>query len=272
MPNNKNVEDTTAPPLKNLLLEGRTVVEWLGSSVLFPIIPKKIKGEGRPVLVFPPFLTNDVSTNFIRRFLKKQGFVTYKWDNGFNLAQVNYLPKLERQLRDINECQKQKVSLIGWSAGGFFARMLANRQPDLVEQVITLATPFRAMKTGQTNADCLFALLNGSKKSELDEDIAKLIERTPPVPTTCIYTKTDGIVSWKHCIDEAGDVRNDVRNVEVYGSHGGLGVNPSVLLYVAKVLAKETNVEFSDELPSGLTKVLYPKFWQLAKRDRFAES
>lgn len=253
-----------APSLRYLLLEGRTVFEWASSFFVYPMIPKRADGDGRPVLIFPPLLGNDLVMKYLRRFLEDQNFVPYKWDMGVNLVRDNYLPKLEEKLLEIYEKHEQKVSLIGWSAGGIFARVLANKHPKMVDQIVTIATPFRGIRNGQTNVDLIFEILNGRKKSDTDKKLLKLIETTPPVPTTCIYTTTDGIVTWRHCYEK--EEREDVKNIEVFGSHGGLGVNPAVLIFVAETLANKNDRPSEDELPNGFAQVLYPSFWSMNKQ------
>jgi len=260
----KRKKSGEAPPLHYLLLEGRTVIEWASSCAVYPLIPQRVDGDGRPVLIFPPFLGNDLSTKFLRKFLADQNFEAYKWDIGVNFVRDNYLPQLEDRLIEIYETHEEKVNLIGWSAGGIFARVLANKYPDMVAQIITIATPFRGIRHGKTNADILFEILNGRKKSQTEEDILDLIENTPSVPVTCIYTTTDGIVPWRHCYEKKK--RKDIRNIEVFGSHGGLGANPSVLIYVAQILGQKSTRPAQNELPGGLANVLYPQFWRMDRK------
>lgn len=260
----KKKEKVYSPPLRHLLLEGRTVIEWAGSYFMYPLIPQREEGYGRPVLIFPPFLLNDLSTTYIRKYLNDQNFEAYKWDMGVNFIRDSYLPKLEDKLREIYEAHEQKVSLVGWSAGGIFARVLANLYPEMVEQIVTIATPFRGIRKGGTNADLFFEMLNGKKKSEVDEEMLKLIEKTPKMPITCLYSTTDGIVPWQYCYEKKK--RANIRNVEVFGSHGGLGANPAVLIYLAKILGQTKVSPNTTELPNGIAKVLYPRFWNLNKR------
>ncbi len=260
MSNTQNTEEVKAPSLKNFLLEGRIPFEWASSCLISPLISKQAEGDKRPVFVFPPLLTNDFATQYLRRFLDKQGFSTYKWCNGINLAHTDHLPGLESKLQEIYDTHDQKVSIVGWSAGGFFARVLANKHPELVEQIITIATPFRNLKEGKTNLDFVFEAVHGKKKTELDNDLVEWIEATPDVPITCIYSKSDGIVPWQNCRENIK--RDNIQEVEVYGSHGGLGANPSVLIYVAKILAYEHKNAFTNNLPVGFSRILYPGFWQ----------
>ena len=83
------------PPLFNIVLESRSLIEWSSIYCFYPFIPKRIKGEGRPVLLIPPYLGDDYSTSFVRRYLTSLGFKTYNWEQGFNMIKSHYIPRLE---------------------------------------------------------------------------------------------------------------------------------------------------------------------------------
>src|SRR5437867_10106527 len=128
----------------------------------------------------------------------------------------------------------RKVSLIGWSLGGVYARDLALQAPDMVRSVVTLGSPF-ANDIRATNATRLYEALSG----EAVEDNAELriaIAGDLPVPTTSIFSRTDGVVNWQTCLLRPSDT---AENIEVYlASHIGLGVNPAALWAVADRLAQ----------------------------------
>ncbi len=251
----------TSPSLLNVLLEGRLLFEWSSIYFLQPFIPKRIQGGNHPVLLLPPFLGTDSANTFISKYLKQQGFETYKWELGINLIRSYYLAPLEDRLNEIFEQHQEKVSLVGWSGGGMLAKILANRHPDKVAQLVTLGTPVWGLNSLKTRLSGLYETLRGKRIAERSEPFQEELEAIPDVPITCIYTKTDGIVPWRHCL-EAETLRDDIQNIEVYGSHSGLGVNPSVLLAVANALYQNLQGEVVDEIPPQIEKVLYPKFWQ----------
>ena len=87
----------------------------------------------------------------------------------------------------------------------------------------------------------------------------------PQIPVTCIYTKTDGIVPWKHCM-EASSLRKDIKNIEVYGSHSGMGANVSVLLVTANMLMANIKGKKIRDVGSNIERYLYPNFWKKARR------
>jgi hypothetical protein len=128
---------------------------------------------------------------------------------------------------------RQRCTLIGWSLGGIYAREVAKRLPKRTRQVITIGSPF-AGDCEQTNAGWLFRLLNGQRIS-IDKDLANRLRTAPPVPTTSIYSKTDGVVAWQACQESAGE---RIENVEVKSSHIGLVWNPTVLNVIADRLAQ----------------------------------
>ena len=122
---------------------------------------------------------------------------------------------------------------MGWSLGGIYARELAKEMPDLVRCVVTLGTPFAGPPTS-TNAWRIYQLASG-------RDIAREAEHynlpeAPPVPTTSIYSRTDGVVAWQCSLNEEAA---HTENIEVHASHFGLGHNPLALYALADRLAQD---------------------------------
>ena len=130
----------------------------------------------------------------------------------------------ERLVRQLRERYGRKVSLIGWSLGGIYARETAKQLPDDVRCVITLGTPF-AGHPRATNAWRLYEYVSGERVD--DRRNWDGIKRAPPVPTTSIYSRTDGVVAWQCSVQEPAP---QTENIEVEASHVGLGVNPAVLV------------------------------------------
>ena len=255
---NRRIE---SPPLFNVLLETRSIIEWSTMFGIYPFIPKHKASKNKPVLLMPPYLGNDNSTAFVRHYLRSVGFKTYKWDLGVNMINSKSLPKLIEKLDEIYERHQEKVSLVGWSGGGIFAKIIANRHPDKVEQLITIGSPVWGVKNMKTPLVRSLEFLRGKKLRERNDKFIKELEEIPDVPVTCIYTKTDGLLPWKHCM-EAETLRKDIVNIEVFGSHCGMGANASVLLTVANSL----NTNITGKKPKGImTKVeslFFPKFWE----------
>ena len=110
------------------------------------------------------------------------------------------------------------------------ARFVAHKAPDAVRQVITLGSPFAGSPKSSTVWRA-YEWLTGDRVDDarivrqLDEHAAP-----PPVPSTAIWSRADGIVAWQTCKESAAATTD---NIEVRGSHCGLGVNPAVLYAVA---------------------------------------
>jgi len=188
-------------------------------------------------------MANDSSTTVLRKFLKDQGFAAHPWLQGRNLGPQDGLREaMAERIEDLHERYGQKVSIVGWSLGGVYARELAKDAPDRVRQVISLGSPFGDIAR-PSNASRMFDFVsNRSRNTESDRKasrpaFAEKIRASPPrnVPSTSIFTKTDGIVHWRSCLEPESD---HTENIEVPGSHCGLGHNPLVLYAVAERLSQ----------------------------------
>lgn len=232
-----SVHTPIAPPPKWLAwMEGQRASAELSALLLAtPYLQLAPRGDGHPVLVLPGFVTSDASTWALRRYLSSLGYDVHAWKLGRNTG-----PKcigargerLERRLEEIRAEAGRSVSLIGWSLGGVMARELARSEPASVRQVITLGSPFTG-NPHATNVSKLYETVSGEKVD--DPRLLAKRGRPPPVPSTAIYSKTDGIVAWRNCQEPAGPQTD---NVEVRGSHFGLVVNPAALFAIADRLAQ----------------------------------
>lgn len=181
------------------------------------------------MLVIPAFLTTDLTTKPLRRFLDRCGYRVFGWRLG-----VNWGPTAARRLalrarlEALAEREGGPISLVGVSLGGLLARDLAYDRPQAVRQVITLASPVR-LPTAST-LEPLFKLM--APFYDTDLDVARL-RRPLPVPAMALYTREDGIVAWQSCVgDEPGDGAADVG-----GAHVTICRNPAALALVARRLA-----------------------------------
>lgn len=215
------------------------------------------RGDGHPVLILPGFLTSDHSTTILRRYLKQIGYDAHTWDLGRNLGPraVGWEgEKLIDRLDQVHAKTGRKVTLIGWSLGGVLARQLARRRPDLVRQIITLGSPFTGNPRA-TNVLAAYEFMTGQRLSD-EHTLAQLRESkdAPPVPSTAIFSKADGVVAWQNCLEPEAPQTD---NIEVRGSHVGLGVNPAVLYAVADRLALPEG-EWKPFKRKGLRTFVYP--------------
>jgi len=226
------------PPSKLLLLaEIRAIAELaLGVAALPAIAATVKKGDGHTVLVLPGFLTSDRSTEFLRGALRGLGFNAVGWDMGRNLGGIYGMrEKLRDKLATLARDSGGKVSLVGWSLGGVYARDLAHSMPDVVRGIISMGSPFSG-DLRANNVGRLYDIVSGEKVDDADPQDIKNLAGEMPVPATSIYSRTDGVVHWRTSLMAE---HATAENIEVMGaSHFGLGFNPAVLWAVADRLAQ----------------------------------
>jgi dienelactone hydrolase len=247
-------EGKLRPPSWLLMLaEPRALFEFNSSLMLSPLLLQAPRGDGHPVLTLPGFLASDLSMAPMRRYLKELGYDPHAWNMGRNFGGVYAKRKaLRTLLGGICEQAGRKVSIVGWSLGGVYARDLALQEPDLVRSVITLGSPF-ANDIRATNATRLYELLSGEGVDDIP-GLREAIAGDLPVPATSIYSRTDGIVNWRTCLLRPSAT---AENIEVHlASHIGLGVNPAALWAVADRLA-QGEAEFSHFSRSGPFAIAY---------------
>ncbi len=221
------------PNLLLLALEGRAPWEFGASLLATPLLKNVPRGDGHPVMVLPGLMAGDALTLFLRKFLQGSGYMTYAWEQGLNLGpRDGVLDACIARVKELSQKHGQKVSLVGWSLGGIFAREIAKALPNDVRLVITLGSPF----AGHPKANHVWRLYQAlSGKTAIDEVQMAEVRKPPPVPTTSIFSRSDGIVSWQCCVEQEGA---QAENIEVHGSHTGMVVNPTVLYVIADRLAQ----------------------------------
>ena len=197
--------------MMSLAREARTAPEFAAFVALAaPLIASSPRGDGHPVMVLPGLGGGDPSTRPMRWFLDRLGYRTYGWGMNRNTGLTRRVSAdLDDRLAALASQHGTRLSLVGWSLGGVYAGALARHAPHHVRDVITLGSPIGGRSL------------------------------TPAgIPTTSVYSRSDAIVPWRASIIPAGPLRE---NVEVRGSHLGLGHNPPVLVVVADRLAQPEN-------------------------------
>jgi len=229
-------------PLNALTEIPRTLLEMSALVMALPLLSLLPKGDNHTVLVLPGFMAGDESTTVLRRYLSSLGYAATPWLLGRNTGRLEIMQsRLQDRLETICAHSDGPVSLIGQSLGGVYARELARLFPTKVRQVITLGSPF-----GVTNAHAANPLVKRLFEQQTGMTIEQMRDatgaldphRTPPIPLTAIYSKGDGIVNWRVCRDIDED--HQTQNIEVCGSHCGMGFNPSIYRIIANRLAQST--------------------------------
>ena len=224
-----------APPLGLLAAEPmRALFDYFAGRVghLQPVA-----GDGHPVVVYPGLGAGAHTTAQLRGYLRDCNLKAHDWSLGVNTGPEGdfdaWLEPLVERVAGLHAAEGRPVSLVGWSLGGVYAREIAKRAPQAVRQVITLATPFNSMGGGN-HAGTIFKLLGGDT-SRLTPELQQRLRQRPPVPTTSIYSRSDGLVSWRGCLEATAP---DVENIAVQASHLGMTSHPEVLRIVADRLAQ----------------------------------
>jgi pimeloyl-ACP methyl ester carboxylesterase len=240
-----------APSTLSMLLEFTALAEIPSFFALRRLLARVLPhGDGHPVLVMPGFMAGDGSTASLRGLLKKIGYEPYSWSLGRNPGLCeNVNRKVQDRVVDIASRSGRKVSLIGWSAGGIYARLAAHHQTDSVRQVITLGSPFGI--DYRHDIGSAIGKLYSLSKDELNTEPmieSGLMSRPPPVPSTSIVSKRDGMAYWKFSLDVSD---HHTENIFAPGSHCGMTHNPLMSILIADRLAQ----------PEGRWKPFSPKLY-----------
>ena len=196
-------------------------------------------GDGHPVVLFPGLGADGKSLRPLRNHCNDLGYRAMDWGRGYNTGPQGdvdaWLAGLATDIDGLIGSSGESATFIGWSLGGMYARELAKLLAGRVRQVITIGTPFNA-DADHTNVGWIYRLLSGSA-NRIDPALSRRLRTAPPVPTTSIYSRSDGVVAWQTCRhDKPG---RQVQDVEIKGSHLGMGWNSSVLNIVADRLAQK---------------------------------
>jgi pimeloyl-ACP methyl ester carboxylesterase len=226
--------DLRAPNALLLLLESRAPWECAAMFAALPWLKRLPRGDGHPVIVLPGLGATDLTTAPLRSFLGDLGYSVYPWKQGFNFGpRRGVLETVRQQVQRVAERHGDKVSLIGWSLGGVYAREMAKEFPALARCVVTLGSPF-AGHPRATNAWRFYEMVSGQNVH--DAELLRQLHVAPPVPTTSIYSKSDGVVAWQCSLNADSPL---AENLEVHSSHIGMGMNPLALYAIADRLRQD---------------------------------
>ena len=252
---------TNGPPRTlYTLLEGRALLEAGLLPALLPALQSTPRGDGHPVLLVPGFTAGDATLVGLRLFLKSRGYHVETWGFGQNTGfKLKFSQALEQKLRFMQHKHRRKVSVVGWSLGGVYAYYAAHCAPECVRTVISLGSPMR-FSVDSFDVPLLVQAVYRylahplGPIAHLANVRAKVLRAPPPLPSTCIFSQTDGIVP-----PEAAQIDTSAgphENIWVPGSHVGLGFNAAVMWVLADRLAQAEGGWAPFE-PRGLAGWLY---------------
>ncbi len=199
-----------------------------------------------PVVLVPGFMAGDASLALMARALRDQGHRTYRSHIHANVGcTLAAAAQLEARLESVAQRRGRRVRIVGHSLGGLLARGLAVRRPDLVSGIVTLGSPVlapgahhasltrsldalvRLSRAGVPGLMSLECVAGDCARTSFDESRRPL---PPEVAFTAVYSRRDGIVDWRACVDPLAI------GVEVRSSHVGMAVDPDVLRVVRRAV------------------------------------
>lgn len=236
----------------------RAMLEAGSLLTLGPLMKALPKGDGHGVMVLPGFMATDQSTALFRRHLKRLGYHSRPWGFGRNRGpRGDLMAQMVDAVSRLADETGAAVSLVGQSLGGIYAREISRVIPGQVRQVISLGSPFGSADGAGTTPGVarLFELSTGKTAAEAraEQGFSDMSE-PPPVPSTAIFSKTDGIAAWRICLEREAATTD---NVEIIGSHCGMAFNPAVLWVVADRLAQAAD-DWRPFARTGSRRYLFP--------------
>jgi pimeloyl-ACP methyl ester carboxylesterase len=219
-------------------------------------------GEHRPVLLIPGFMAGDLSLGTMASWLRRAGYCTHRAGIRANFdCSEDACRRLEARLEHMAERHGERVVIVGQSRGGVFAKALAADRPDLVQGIVTLGSPIKSQLAvhplvlaqvglvsalGTAHVPGMFSL--SCLRGKCCERFRAAIAGPFPddVGYVSVYSRSDGIVQWRSCLDPAAD-----EHVEVSASHCGMGVNAQAFVAVAGALRRFRGDDplLADDLP-----------------------
>lgn len=225
-------------PIPPLWLEGRVYLEFL-RLIRDPVFRGEDLPPGlrKPVILIPGFLAGDWTLRTPYDWLRRIGYRPRMAGVSFNVdySEVVMRPVIDA-LHALHRKTGARVALVGHSRGGVLAKVLSHRQPELVEQVITLGSPLNdpfdvhPLTMAGVRAAHLYNVVRHRHAASVEMRFLRDLRAEPRVPTTSIYSRSDGVVNWKACL------RPDINAIEVHGSHLGLALNPEVYRILGQLL------------------------------------
>ena len=227
-------EGAKSPGLAYLMAEARAPLEAATLIPSWPLLMRAPRGDGHHIVAIPPFGAGDAFTTVMRNYLGRLGYTVHPWGRSEILALHRLSTVAVKRLREVVREAGGEISLIGHSLGGIYAREVARAAPEHVRRVVTVGSPFG----GDLKSNVVWPMyeaVTGTRIRSIPPEFLARMNEPLPVPSTAIYSRSDGVVAWHSCIDEEAP---DAENIEMPGSHIGLLHNPAALYIIADRLAQ----------------------------------
>jgi pimeloyl-ACP methyl ester carboxylesterase len=244
------------------LLEGRALLEMGLFTACLPLLQRTPRGDGHPVLLVPGFTASDATLVGLSIFLCSRGYHVETWGLGQNTGfKLKFSQALEQKVRFMHHKHQRKVSVVGWSLGGVYAFYTAHNAPECIRSVVSLGSPMMFSVDNYRTPFLVKAIYRYlahpmGPVAHLSNVRAKVLRAPPPVPSTCIFSETDGVVPPEAARIETTEGQHE--NIWVPGSHIGLGFNPAVMWILGDRLAQPEGAWKPFE-PSGLAGAVYER-------------
>ena len=223
------------PLLGQIIMEATGILDVSKLILGIPELLSSSRGSGQTILFVPGFGTGDTITLPFRNYLSFLGYDVHGWGLGLNTGNVpRLLPRVSKLVKELAESKKQKITLIGWSLGGYLIREAARDYPNYVKMAITLGSPVIGGPKYTSIKDIY--RFNGVDTDLLEKEIDKRYKVPIEIPVLAFYSKQDNIVSWQACIDSFSP---RIRHIKVSTTHIGLIYSLETYSLTAKALNGE---------------------------------
>ncbi len=251
-----------SPSVLSSLLEARSFVEMALLPAALPLLMQAPQGDGHPVVLVPGFMAGESTLVALKLFLQNKGYDVHTWGLGRNVGfRGKHANALPQKIRYLHHTTGRKVSLVGWSLGGVFSLYGAETTQECVRSIITLGSPISVDMMGNQSPPALKAMYRLvshrlGASAHLMQPRAKAMRehRRLPIPTSCLYSLTDGVVPPQEATIDGDPALHE--NIQVPGSHVGLGFNGIVMAIVADRLAQAEG-DWKPFAPQGLLGIVY---------------
>lgn len=191
---------------------------------------RKTNNNPQVILLLPGFLCTPFYLKTLKYFLCKDGNHVYDWLCDMNLGPTpDVLDNIDKQINQLYYNHNKKITIIGHSLGGLYARYFANRYPDKIKHIICAGSPHRT-NPKTSNLKYVFEKVTGLDINLLYEEYYPMVREVPKIKVTNIFSKSDGIVKWYDCKDQISS--SNINNIEIECTHLGMMTNKNCIVNI----------------------------------------